>query len=42
MQALRSGVNRRILASFVAAGIAIPPPRRLFLSEPADERKLES
>ena len=42
VQALRSGVNRRILASFAAAGIAIPPPRRLLLSEPAAPRSLES
>ncbi|MCC6195974.1 MAG: mechanosensitive ion channel [Burkholderiales bacterium] len=28
LQALRSGVNRRILAAFAANGIAIPPPRR--------------
>jgi small-conductance mechanosensitive channel len=28
LQALRSGLNRRILTAFAANGIAIPPPRR--------------
>ena len=33
VQSLRSGVNRRILAAFAAAGIDIPAPRRLLIRD---------